>query len=106
MKSSRDPNRRPTHPRAILREDLLPALAMTQTALAVRLGVSRLTVSEIVHEKRPLTPEMAARVAKLLNTTADGWLRIQAASDLWMIQQDPTMLAGIKPIKLAVNLDS
>ncbi len=106
MKSSRDPHRRPTHPGAILREDVLPALAMTQTEFAVRLGVSRLTVSDIIHENRPLTPEMAARVAKLLNTTADSWLRMQAALDLWMIQQDPTMLAGIKPIKLAVNLDS
>ena len=99
MKSTRDPNRRPTHPGAVLREDVLPALTMTQTEFASRLGVSRLTVSEILHEKRPLTPEMAARIAKLLNTTADSWLRMQAALDLWAIQQDPKMLAGIKPIK-------
>lgn len=99
MKSMRDPNRRPTHPGAVLREDVLPALAMTQTEFALRLGVSRLTVSEILHEKRPLTPEMAARIAKLLNTSADSWLRMQAVLDLWAIHQDPKMLAGIKPIK-------
>ena len=50
MKSTRDPNRRPTHPGAILREDVLPALKMTQTEFATRLGVSRLTVSEILHK--------------------------------------------------------
>jgi antitoxin HigA-1 len=99
MKTMRDPNRRPTHPGAILREDVLPALNMTQTEFATRLGVSRLTVSEILHEKRPLSTEMAARIAKLLNTSADSWVRMQSALDLWTIQQNPKMLAGIKPIK-------
>jgi addiction module HigA family antidote len=59
MKSLRNPNRRPTHPGAVLREDILPALKMTQTELAERIGVSRLSVSELVHEKRGLSPEMA-----------------------------------------------
>lgn len=99
MKSTRNPNRRPTHPGEVLREDVLPALSMTQTEFALRLGVSRLTVSKILHEKRSLTPAIAARIAKLLNTTADGWLRMQVALDLWAVQQNPKMLAVIKPIK-------
>ena len=66
MKSLRDPKRRPTHPGAILREDVLPALDMTQAEFAQRLGVSRLSVSDLLHEKRVMTPEMATRVAKLL----------------------------------------
>ena len=105
MKSMRDPNRHPTHPGAVLREDVLPALKMTQTEFALRLGVSRLTVSEILHEKRPLTPEKAARMAKLLNTSADSWLRMQAALDLWAIQQDSKMLARIKQIKPIKHLE-
>lgn len=48
MKSMRDPKRRPTHPGELLREDTLPALNMTQTELAKRLGVSRLSVSELL----------------------------------------------------------
>jgi addiction module HigA family antidote len=99
MKTLRDPNRRPTHPGAILREDVLPALAMTQTEFAQRLGVSRLSVSDLLHEKRVMTPEMAARVAKLLNTTPDSWLRMQQAVDLWDVAQKPEKLASIKPIK-------
>jgi len=47
MRALRDPKRKPTHPGAVLREDVLPALGMTQTELARRLGVSRLTVSEL-----------------------------------------------------------
>ena len=99
MKSLRDPRRRPTHPGAILREDVLPALEMTQTEFAQRLGVSRLSVSDLLLEKRGMTPEMAARVGKLLNTTPDSWLRMQQAVDLWDVAQKPEKLAGIKPIE-------
>ena len=85
-KSLRNPNRRPTHPGAILREDVLPALAMTQAEFAHRLGVSRLSVSELLHEKRALSPEMAARLGKLLNTTPQSWLAMQTALDLLLIE--------------------
>jgi addiction module HigA family antidote len=99
MKTLRDPKRRPTHPGAILREDVLPALDMTQTVFAERLKISRLSVSQLLLEKRSLTPEMAVRVARLLNTTPESWLRMQEALDLWEVQQQPEKLAGIKPIK-------
>jgi len=98
MRSLRDPKRRPTHPGAILREDVLPALGMTQTEFAKRLGVSRLSVSDLLHEKRGMSPEMAVRVATLLNTTPESWLRMQEAVDLWEIQQNPAAVAGIEPI--------
>ena len=97
--SLRNPNRQPTHPGAILREDVLPALEMTQTEFAARLGVSRLTVSELLHEKRGMSAEMAVRVAKLLQTSPESWLRMQEAVDLWEVQQKPAKLAGIKPLK-------
>ena len=99
MKSLRGPKRRPTHPGEILREDVLPALNMTQIEFARRLGVSRLSVSDLLHEKRAMTPEMAARVAKLLKTTAESWLRMQEAVDLWEVAQKPDKLASIRPIK-------
>ena len=102
MRTLRDPKRRPTHPGEILREDVLPALGMTQTAFAQRLGVSRLSVSDLLHGKRAMTPEMASRVARLLNTTPESWLRMQEAVDLWKVAQQPETLAGIKPIKAGV----
>ena len=99
MRTLRNPGRRPTHPGAILREDVLPALGMSQTEFAQRLDVSRLSVSELLHEKRSLSPEMAARLAKLLRTTPQSWLRMQAAVDLWELDQHPEILAAVEPIE-------
>ena len=82
-KSLRDPKRRPTHPGAILRKDVLPPLGMTQAAFAKRLGVSRLTVSELINEKRAVSPDMAMRLGRLLGNGPEIWLRMQQTLDLW-----------------------
>ena len=89
MKSMRDLKRKPSHPGAILREDVLPALKMSQTEFAKRLGVSRLTVSDLLLEKRSLTADMAMRIATLMNTSPESWLRMQEALDIWALAQDP-----------------
>jgi antitoxin HigA-1 len=96
MKSLRNPNRRPTHPGAILREDVLPALEISQGRLAELLGVSRLTVSQLLHEHRALAPDMALRLEKLLGSSAESWLRMQEAVDLWEARQQPERIARIK----------
>jgi len=83
MKSLRNPNRKPTHPGAVLREDVLPELVITQAILASHLGVSRLTVSDLLHEKRALTADMAVRVAKVIGGAPESWLRMQEALDRW-----------------------
>jgi addiction module HigA family antidote len=101
MKSLRDSTRRPTHPGAVLREDVLPALDMTQTELAQLIGVSRLTVSELLRERRALSPEMAVRIATLLRTSPESWLRMQEAVNLWEVRQDAEKLAAIKPLSKA-----
>ena len=98
MKSMRDPNRKPTHPGEVLREDVLPSLGMTQGELAKRLGVSRLSVSELLHGKRALSPDMSVRVGRLTNTTAESWLRMQNAVDLWELEQDPKRYRHIQPV--------
>ena len=96
MKSLRNPGRRPTHPGAILREDFLPGLAITQGRLAELLGVSRLTVSQLMHGHRALSPDMAMRLEKLLGTSAESWLRMQESVDLWDARQQPERFAAIK----------
>lgn len=98
MNSLRDPNRKPTHPGEVLREDVLPALGMTQTEFAKRLDVSRLTVSELLLEKRGLSADIALRIGKLLNTSPESWLRMQAALDLWQARQNAGKLVKIKPL--------
>src|SRR5260370_8297817 len=74
--------RRPTHPGEILREDVLPAAGLTQDKLARLLGVSRRTVSEILHERRPVTTDMAHRLARAFGTSPEIWLGLQQAVDL------------------------
>jgi addiction module HigA family antidote len=62
---------------------VLPELGITQATLASLLGVSGLTVSDLFHEKRALTAEMAVRVAKVIGGTPEGWLCMQEALDRW-----------------------
>jgi len=75
--------RAPTHPGAILREDVLPALGMTVTDAAEALGVSRQQVHRIMAETAPVTPEMAVRLGKFCGNGPDLWMRMQASYDLW-----------------------
>ena len=83
MRSLRNPNRMPTHPGAVLREDVLPELGWTQTELAARLMVSRQTVSDLLHERKSVTAEMAICIARAVCGTPQSWLRMQEALDLW-----------------------
>lgn len=101
MKSLRDPKRKPTHPGELLREEVLPPLKMTQTEFAKRLGVSRLSVSELLLEKRALSPDMAIRVGRLTNTTPESWLRMQEALDLWELERQPKRYEDIEPLRVA-----
>ena len=96
MKSLRNPNRRPTRPGAVLLEDVLPGLDISQSHFAELLGVSRLTVSQVLHGHRALSPDMAMRLEKLLGTSAESWLRMQEAVDLWEARRQPERFATIK----------
>ena len=98
MRTMRDPKRKPTHPGEVLRADVLPGLDMSQTEFAKRLGVSRLSVSELLLEKRGLSPDMAIRIGKLTNTTPESWLRMQEALDLWELERDTKRYRNIEPV--------
>ena len=75
--------RRPTHPGELLREETLPAARLMQSQLATRLGVSRSTVSDLIHERRSVNPDLAQRLAHVFDTTPEFWLRLQEAVDVW-----------------------
>ena len=79
---------RPSHPGALLREDVLPALRLTVTAAAAKLGVSRQTLHAILAERAAVTPAMAVRLGKLCGDGAQIWLRMQMAHDLWQAEHD------------------
>ena len=77
----------PTHPGELLRDEIMPAVGLTQERLAMLLGVSRRTINEIVTEKRSLSADMAHRLARLFDTTPDFWLGLQQDVDLWKAAQ-------------------
>lgn len=73
---------RPTHPGAILREDILPALNLTKTQVAAALKISRETLYKILREEAPVTPSMALRLAKAFDNSPEFWLNLQQAHDI------------------------
>jgi len=79
--------RRPTHPGELLREETLPAARLSQSELADRLGVSRRTVNDLVHERRSINPDLAHRLARVFDTTPEFWPRLQEAVDVWETPQ-------------------
>ena len=72
----------PAHPGEILREDILPALSMSKTAVAEGLGISRQTLYDILNEKQPVTAEMAVRFGKLFGNGGRFWVNLQRSHDL------------------------
>jgi addiction module HigA family antidote len=79
--------RKPTHPGAILRKDVLPSLAgMSVSAFARCLGVSRHTLQSVLAERSGISPEMALRLGKLLGNGSQLWLDLQIKHDLWQAQ--------------------
>jgi len=92
--------RRPTHPGELLREETLPAAQLSQSELASRLGVSRSTVSDLVHERRSVNPDLAHRLARVFNTTPEFWLRLQEAVDVWeTLQANREQYDRLKPLR-------
>jgi len=76
-------HRKPTHPGAILREDVLPATGLSVSEAARRLHVSRQSLHRILAEEQPVTAATALKLARLLGTSPDLWLNMQRAVDLW-----------------------
>jgi len=73
---------KPTRPGELLREDVLPALRRSKTEIADLLGVSRQTLHDVLREKRPITPNLALRIGKLVGGGPEVWLAMQQAYDL------------------------
>ncbi len=95
--SKRHANRAPTHPGAILREDVLPALRLSVSETARRLHVSRQTLHDLLAERKGFTPEMALRIGKLAGNGPELWLRMQQDFDLWHAARElADELRGIK----------
>ena len=93
-------HRPPTHPGEMLREEFLVPLGITQSAFAIRLGVSFPRLNEVINGKRAVTPDTALRLAQVLGMSADFWLGLQQDWDLWhaLRSAEAAEIARLQPL--------
>lgn len=91
----------PPHPGDYLREDILPATGMKIGELASHLGVTRATLSELIHCKRAVSTTMAIRLGRAFQTGSRFWLALQSQYDLW--HEEQRFSDEIKPVKATAN---
>lgn len=85
-------SRKPTHPGEVLWEDVMKPLGLTISEAAKRLGISRKTLSAIIHCRASVTPELAVRIGKATKTSPESWLYMQAKLSLWLAEQEPAVV--------------
>ena len=76
------PMKNPPHPGRIVRQECLDPLGLSVTDGAKALGVSRNALSELVNERRGISPEMAIRLAKAFGSSAEIWAGLQLDYDM------------------------
>jgi addiction module HigA family antidote len=77
----------PVHPGAVLKGLYLDSMEITITEAAIKLGVARKTLSQLVNGHMGVSAEMAIRLSKALNTTPQLWMNMQQGYDLWVAEK-------------------
>ena len=94
------PDRTPTSPGEILREEYLVPLRMTQKQLADHIGCDVKVINRLVNGRTSVTAEMALKLGAAFCTTPGFWLNAQKAVDLHRAAQrleelpEPLLQAG------------
>ena len=92
-------DRPPTSPGEMLREEFLKPMGLTQQQLADGIGVSYQRVNELINGKRGITISTALRLARYFNTTADFWLNLQRANDIYQVlKKEAEEINKIQPV--------
>ncbi|MDA3869144.1 MAG: HigA family addiction module antitoxin [Gammaproteobacteria bacterium] len=79
----------PAHPGEILKALVITPLELTITSASEHLNVSRKTLSKVLNGRGAITPKMALRLELVFKKpSADHWLRLQNAYDLWHSRQN------------------
>src|SRR6201997_1945045 len=76
------PMKKPPHPGDLIKTEVIEALGLTVSKAAQILQVRRATLSDLLHGKAALTPEMALRIEKAFGPDMDHLLRMQLAYDV------------------------
>jgi addiction module HigA family antidote len=86
----------PPHPGGFVLRQCIEPLGLSITQAAAALGVTRTTLSELVNEKRGISPEMAVRLAQVFGGSAESWLVQQAQYDLAQVRTDRLKLKRLE----------
>ena len=89
----------PLHPGLIIKDVLIDSTHLTISEAANRLGVTRTTLSRLLNQHAGVSPEMALRLSKLLNTSIVMWVNLQSQYDIWNIQQHAKNIDMIIPLR-------
>jgi len=73
----------PPHPGEFIIQAYLERLGVSGRELAKHLDVSASTLSRVLSGASRVSPEMALRLSKALGRSAESWLAMQRAYDLW-----------------------
>lgn len=79
--------RKPTHPGIVVRMDILEPLNLNVTQAAQGLDCSRKHLSAFLNGRARCTVELAMKLAKATDTSAQSWLNMQMTYDLWEAEQ-------------------
>lgn len=90
----------PLHPGEIVKDVLIDGAGLTVSKAATKLGVSRTALSRLLNGHAGISPEMALRLAKLLGTSIEMWINIQAQYDTWQVSRMASKIK-VKPLKKA-----
>jgi addiction module HigA family antidote len=85
----------------MLLEEFLKPLGISQSAFAVRLGISFPQLNEIIRGKRSITSDTALRLARVLGMSADFWLGLQQDWELWhaLRSKKAAAIARLEPLR-------
>ena len=88
----------PPHPGIIIKQECLEPLELSITRAADILGVTRLTLSNVVNGKNGVSPEMAIRLSKAFGSSPEVWLGLQMDYDLAQAEKKSSRIKAKKVI--------
>lgn len=91
----------PPHPGEVLRDGVFTGTGITVTDFARRIGVTRVTLSNVLNGKNGVSADMAVRLTAALGGSAESWLHMQAQYDLAAPEKSlKKAIAKIEPLEL------
>jgi addiction module HigA family antidote len=89
----------PPHPGEVLQDTVLAEKRISISEFARKLGVSRVALSRVVNGRAAISADMALRLAAALGGSAESWLQMQVAYDLWLASKKRRV--KVQPLKIA-----